>query len=128
MSTAPDRPQPNPQPAAHRPDEWAASDQRLWAMLVHLGGILLGWLAPLLGLLLLTDRGAFVRRHVVTALNFQLTLFLAALVGYMLSIVAIGLLLLLAVFVVNVVFSIIAALKANQGAEYVYPLAIRFVR
>ena len=36
-------------------------------------------------------------------------------------------LILLAVWVLNIVFSIIAAVKANQGESYTYPLAIRFV-
>jgi uncharacterized Tic20 family protein len=104
------------------------ADERLWATLIHVGGIVVGWVAPLLGYLLLRDRGVFVREHAATALNFQLTLFIGVLVGWVLSIVGIGLLILLAVFAVNVVFGIIAAMKAHQGAEYVYPVAIRFVR
>lgn len=104
------------------------ADERMWATLIHVGGIVVGWLAPLLGYLLLRERGAFVRAHAVAALNFQLTLFIGVLVGWVLSIVAVGLLILLAVFVVNVVLGIIAAMKAHQGAEYTYPVAIRFVR
>ena len=39
----------------------------------------------------------------------------------------IGLIILLAVWVLNIVFSIIAAIKANQGQFYTYPIAIKFV-
>lgn len=48
-------------------------------------------------------------------------------IGWITSFVGIGLIILLAVFVVNIVFSIIAALKANQGQYYTYPIAIKFV-
>jgi hypothetical protein len=41
---------------------------------------------------------------------------IASLVGTVLSIIGIGLLILLAVYVVNIVFSIIAAVKANKGS------------
>lgn len=103
------------------------ADERLWATLVHVGGIFFGFIPALIGFLVLKDRGPFVREHTATALNFQITLAIASVVGWVLIWVAIGLLILAAVWVVNIVFSIIAAVKANAGQPYVYPLAIRFV-
>ena len=47
--------------------------------------------------------------------------------SYALIAVFIGILLVLAVEVVKIVFCIIAAVKANQGQPYTYPLAIKFV-
>jgi uncharacterized Tic20 family protein len=103
------------------------ADERLWATLVHIGGIFFNFIPALIGYLVLKDRGPFVREHTATALNFQITLAIAYVVGWVLLVVGIGLLILLAVWVVNIVFSIIAAVRANAGQPYVYPIAIRFV-
>lgn len=103
------------------------ADEKLWATLVHIGGIFFWFVPPLIAYLLLKDRGPFVRAHTATALNFQITLAIAAVVGSVLSIIGIGLLIILAVYVVNIVFSIIAAVKANQLQWYTYPLAFKLV-
>ncbi|WP_276523370.1 DUF4870 domain-containing protein [Microbacterium saccharophilum] len=103
------------------------SDEKMWATLVHVGGIFFGFLPALIGYLVLKDRGPFVRAHTATALNFQLTLLIAEVVGWLTSWLIIGFVIVLAVYVVKIVFSIIAAVKANQGQWYTYPLAIRFL-
>lgn len=103
------------------------SDEKLWATLVHVGGIFFGFLPALIGYLVLKDRGPFVRSHSATALNFQLTMIIAEVVGWVLTLVFVGLLILIAVYIVRLVFSIIAAVRANQGQWYTYPLAITFL-
>ncbi|MFD6055292.1 DUF4870 domain-containing protein [Agromyces sp. NPDC060279] len=103
------------------------ADEKLWATLVHIGGIFFGFIPALLGYLLLKDKGPFVRAHTATALNFQLTMLIASIVGGILTIVIIGFFVILAVAIVVIVFSIIAAIKANQGQPYVYPMSIKFV-
>jgi len=103
------------------------SDEKMWAMLVHIGGIFFGFLPALIGYLVLKDRGPFVRAHTATALNFQLTMLIVALVGVVLCLIFIGFLILFAVAVLLIVFPIIAAVKANGGQVYAYPLTIRFV-
>lgn len=103
------------------------ADQRLWSTLTHVGGILFQWLAPLIAYLVLKDRGAFVRAHTATALNFQLTLLIAYVVGYITAFIFIGFLVILAAWVLAIVFGIMAALAANRGEFYTYPLAIKFV-
>lgn len=125
MSATP--PPPPQQPYGGASQQLSPADEKLWATLVHVGGILFNWIPALIGYLVLKDRGPFVRSHTATALNFQITLFIAYVIGWITSFVGIGLFILLAVFVVNIVFSIIAALKANQGQYYVYPIAIKFV-
>lgn len=103
------------------------ADERLWATLVHIGGIFFGFLPALIGYLVLRDRGAFIRRQTATALNFQLTMLIASIVGAILIVVVVGILIVAAVSVLVIVFSIIAAVKANKGEDYVYPLSITFV-
>jgi len=103
------------------------ADQRLWATLTHVGGILFSWLAPLITYLVLKDRGAFVRAHTATALNFQLTLLIAYVVGVITSLLLIGYLILLAAWVLSIIFGVMAAIAANKGEFYTYPMAIKFV-
>jgi|tagenome__1003787_1003787.scaffolds.fasta_scaffold20927930_3 uncharacterized Tic20 family protein len=120
----------NTPPAYVAPQPLSQSDERLWATLIHVGGIIIGFISPLVGYLVLKDRSAFVREHAKTALNFQLTLIIAWIVAYILTIVTLGLLffLPLAVWVLDVVFSIIAAVAANKGEPYKYPLTIPFIK
>lgn len=103
-------------------------DEKLWATLVHIGGIFFGFLPALLGYLILKDRGPFVRSHTATALNFQLTMLIASVVGGILTIVLIGFVIVFAVGILVLVFSIIAALAANRGEAYTYPLTITFIK
>jgi uncharacterized Tic20 family protein len=103
------------------------SDEKLWATLIHVGGILFGFLPALIGYVVLKDRGPFIRAHATTALNFQITLLIAFVAGTVLSIIVIGIFVLLAAWVLGIVFSIMAAMAANKGQYYTYPLTIKFV-
>ena len=103
------------------------SDEKLWATLIHIGGIFLYFLPALIGYLLLKDRGPLVRDHTRTALNFQLTVLIGYLVGIFTSVFFVGFLILLVVAVLNIIFSLMAAIAANRGEGYVYPVAICFV-
>ena len=126
MSATPPPPPPQ-QPYGGAAQQLSPADEKLWATLVQVGGILFSWIPALIGYLVLKDRGPFVRAHTATALNFQITIFIAYVVGGILSIVVIGIFIIIAAWVLNIVFSIIAAVKANQGEYYTYPVAIRFV-
>ncbi|GAA1784755.1 DUF4870 domain-containing protein [Agromyces lapidis] len=103
------------------------SDEKLWATLIHIGGAIFNFLPALIGYLVLKDKGPFIRGHSATALNFQLTILIAYVVSGLLMFVFIGFLLYPAVWVLNIVFCIIAAIAANKGEPYTYPLAIKFV-
>lgn len=103
------------------------ADERLWATLVHIGGILFGFVPALIGYLVLKDRGPFIRQHTATALNFQISFAIYAVVSGLLTLVLIGLILLPVIGILIVVFSIIAAVAANNGHAYTYPLTIKFV-
>ncbi|WP_241977423.1 MULTISPECIES: DUF4870 domain-containing protein [Cryobacterium] len=121
-STPPPPPNPNQAPTPMNP-----ADEKLWATLVHVGGILFYFVPALIGYIVLKDRGPFIRAHTATALNFQLTLLIAYAVGGVLTIILVGYLVLLAASVLMVVFGIMAALAANRGEYYTYPLSIKFV-
>jgi uncharacterized Tic20 family protein len=114
--------------APQAPQPLRPEDEKLWATLIHVGGILLSFVAPLVGYLVLKDRGPFVREHSRVALNFQITMVIAYVIGGATSFLGIGVLITLAAAIVVIVFGIIAALAANRGEYYKYPLSIEFVK
>src|SRR6478672_8340674 len=113
---------PPPVNYAAPPTQLSPEDEKLWATLTHVGGIVFHWLAPLVAYLVLKDRGPFVRWHTRQALNFQLTVLLAYIVGGVLTIVFVGIFIVLAAVVINIVFGIVAAIAANRGEFYKYPI------
>ena len=121
-----DQPPANPYSASPQP--LSPADEKLWATLVHVGGIFFGFIPALIGFLVLGSRGPFVRGHTATALNFQLTMIIAAAVGAITSWLIIGIFIIIAVSIVIVVLSIIAAIAANRGEAYLYPLTIPFIK
>ena len=110
------------------------SNERLWAMLTHLSAlpgsfVLIGAIvAPLIIWQIQKDRSAFVDYHGKEAVNFQITMAIAAGVSFLLFLLLVGLVLIWIVGAVWLIFTIIAALKANNGEYYRYPLSYRFIK
>lgn len=131
----------------YRAEPLSPADETLWSTVAHIGNVL-GFLPSLLILLILGPRSPRVREESREALNFVITAIAAWaalwLVGVVLNIVArstpdgisllfvlLGLLVGLAqfaVWVLLVVFSIVAAVRVNSGASYRYPLALRLIK
>jgi uncharacterized Tic20 family protein len=110
----------------------SADQERLWGMLAHLlsfvaAYIALGFVAPLVVLLVFGPRSAYVRAQAVESLNFNLSWLLYAIAAGILVIIGIGLLILLALGIAYVVLVIIASVRANNGQLFRYPLTIRFM-
>lgn len=108
----------------------AAQDDRTIAMLTHLSGIILGFIVPLVVWLIHKDRPekGYLVDQSKEALNFQITLLIGYLIGMVLSIILIGALLNFVLWVLCIIFSIIAAMAANKGEAYRYPFALRLVK
>ncbi|MFL6183471.1 MAG: DUF4870 domain-containing protein [Actinomycetes bacterium] len=105
----------------------------MWAMLAHLLSfvavyLVLGFVAPLIVLLVFGPRSAFVRAHAVESLNFNLTWLLYAIIGVVLAFLLIGIPILIALGIAYVFLVIIASIRANNGQLFRYPLTLRFVR
>ena len=126
MSDTPPPPPPPQSPYEQPSTGLSPSDEKLWATLIHIGGIFFSFIPALIGYLVLKDRGPFIREHTATALNFQITMAIAYVISYVLWLAVVGIFLTIAIGVVVIVFSIIAAVKANQGQLYTYPLSIKF--
>ena len=112
-----------PQPAA----PLTPAEDIQWGSFAHLGGIL-GILPALIIWLIFKDRGPFTNSEGKEALNFQITLVIVEVVGWITLIAFIGLLILSAVYIVCLVFAIVAFLKAKDGVNYRYPLALRLIK
>lgn len=105
-----------------------SKDAKTWAMLCHLLAIFTGFLAPLIIWLIKKDEEPFVDEHGKEALNFQITVFIASFVSGILTMVCVGVFMLLAVAIANIIFCILATVKANNGQPYRYPVSIRFIK
>ncbi len=119
---------PPPLPAA------SAANVRTWTVLCHasaLLGIFAHFIGHILGPLIvwLAKRGdaAEIDAHGKESLNFQLTWLIYDVIAGILCIVLIGIPILIALWVANIVFVIIASLKASEGTLYRYPFTIRFL-
>ena len=139
-------PAPAAQPAPAAP--LSEADDKLWASLAHLGGIL--YILPsLIIYLVLKDRGAKVRVEAKEALNWQITFVgiwiilqilvaiitgivtaasIATLNGAGLGIAGFLWVLPLLWWLLNVLFSVLGFVKVNGGGSYRYPFAFRFIK
>ena len=87
----------------------------------HLLGPLIVWLVKKDQIPLVDDQGK-------ESLNFQLSMTLYGIVAGLLMFVVIGVPLLIALVLADIVLVIIASVEANKGNLYRYPLTIRFLK
>jgi uncharacterized protein len=110
-------------------------NERTWGMLAHLSA-LAGLVMPLIGIVLgplivwlaRRDESPFVAAHAKEALNFNISVLIGAVVCTLLMLVFIGILLGTALFIVWLVMTLIAAIKASEGEVYRYPFSLRLVK
>ena len=103
-------------------------DARMWAMLCHLLAIFTGFIAPLIIWLVKKEEDPFIDNQGKEALNFQITVAIAMVVSWLLTAICIGVFLLFAVSIVDLIFCIMGTVKANKGIAYRYPVSIRFIK
>jgi uncharacterized Tic20 family protein len=128
-------PPPEPMGSAGLPSH----DERQWALFAHLSALLGGLLTstflglgcllgPLIIWLVKKDTMPFVDDQAKEALNFNITVAIAAMVCGVLMFVLIGFVLLPLLGLAWLVFTIIAAIKANEGERYRYPFTLRLIK
>ncbi len=131
------------------PPGYASQEDKTWALVSHFGaavgclvsGGVLSFVAPLIALLGRGNQSPTVRAHAKAALNFFIPLagaalilvalrvcgafnfgLLGSLIGALLGLVE------LALWVVGLIFGIIAGIKANEGQLYRYPLNLSIIK
>lgn len=105
-----------------------SKDARMWGMLCHLLGLFTSFVGPLIIWLLKKEEDPFIDNQGKEALNFQITVVIASIVSGLLTFICIGVFLAIAVGIVDIIFCIMAAVKANGGEAYRYPVSIRFIK
>jgi uncharacterized protein len=109
-------------------------EAKTWGMLAHLSalsGLIIPFghfLGPLIVWLLKKEQMPFVNDQGKEAMNFQITITIALLVAGLTICIGIGIILMPIVGIVGLVFSIIAAIKANEGIAYRYPFTLRLIK
>ena len=125
------QPTSSPPPAAASS---TSSEVRTWSVLCH-ASALLGLffhffghlLGPLIVWLIKRDASAEIDANGKESLNFQISMLIYDIVAGILCIVLIGIPILIALWVLNTVFVIIASVKTSNGEFYRYPFTIRFL-
>lgn len=103
------------------------ADERGMATLAQVLPIFTGFLGPLVIWFVARPDQPFIKHHAAESLNFQITVTIAAFVSALLVLVLVGLVLLPIVVIGALVLQIIAALAANRGEWYRFPISLRLV-
>ena len=116
-----------------RPNQLSPTDERTWSIAAHLSPFLasfvgLPFLGPLVIYLVFRDRGPFVRHHAAQALNFQIIVAIGLLISIPLMFVIIGFFTAAIIGIAAIVLQIVAAIEANNGKWYRYPLTPDWVK
>jgi len=134
-----------PQAADPPPAALPSAEEKQWAMFAHLSALagalvssMFGgcgtWIGPLIIWLIKKDTMPFVAAQAKEALNFNITVSAIFLVLTIFTVITFGIGALLTVPVMllvgiaALVFTIIAAVKANEGVDYRYPFSIRLIK
>ena len=110
-------------------------DERTWAMLCHfssftgfifpLGGNII---APLIIWLIKKEELPFVDDQGKEVLNFQISMTIYFIISGILCIILIGIPIFIGLVIFGFIITIIAAISANDGTPYRYPINIRFIK
>jgi uncharacterized Tic20 family protein len=103
-----------------------SNDDKNIATVTHLGGTVFSFIPALIVWLLKKD-DAYIYDQAKEALNFQITVLIAQFIAGVLAIILIGFIFIGIIWLVNVVFCIIAAISTSKGEAYRYPFSLRLL-
>ena len=116
------------------------NDEKTVAILTHLSGPIaaiisvgwLGFLGPLIVWFIYKDKSPFLRAASAGAFNFNVTLWIINVIGWIciftVILFPVGLVLIAAYWVLLLVCHIVAAVRANNGEVYRYPMQLPILR
>ena len=105
-----------------------------YCMLIHLSQLTsiiapgLGFILPVFMWVTNKDKSEEIDLHGKVTINWIISFFIYSVVSVILSFVFIGIIGLFILAGLNFLFAIIAAVKANDGKLWVYPLSIKFLK
>lgn len=108
--------------------------ERQWALICHLSA-LCGYVVPFGNLIapiiiwsMKKDEIPMVDAHGKAVINFQISMTIWMLISGILIFVLIGIPLLILLAILQLIFVLIGALKADKGELYQYPMSIQFIK
>ena len=104
-----------------------SSDDKNIATVTHLGGTVFSFIPSLIVWILKKDDSAYIGDQAKEALNFQITMLIAQFIAGVLIVILVGFVLIGLIWILNVVFCIIAAISTSKGETYRYPFALRLI-
>ena len=118
----------------HRGEPITEKEERQWAMFAHIGTFssmfvpLGNIIAPIVIWQMKKNDSEFVVEQAKESLNFQITLFIYALISFLLVFIIIGFFLMFALVIFGLIMVIIGGIKANEGEDFRYPMTLRLVK
>lgn len=110
------------------------NEEKQYAMFIHFAqfaGLIipfLGWLLPLILWQVKKNTSAYIDKHGKIVMNWIISSLIYAIISGILCLIFIGVILLIALGICSLFFTIIGALKANNGETWPYPLSITFLK
>jgi len=120
--------QPGQPPPAPGQAPVSPSEEKTWTTLVHISPLLLGFVGPVIVWAIYKDRSRWIRLHATEALNFSILASIVYVVSYILMFVVIGFITFPVMWVVSLIFAIMAAMAANRGEYKPYPFNARMIK
>lgn len=117
-----------------RRDEYWGVPCNTYCMLIHLSQLTsiiipgLGFILPIVMWAMNKDRNEEIDKHGKVTINWIISFFIYSVVCWVLTVIFIGGIVFFILALLNFIFAIIAAVKANNGQFWVYPLSIRFLK
>ena len=111
-----------------------SKDERTWAMLCHFSaftGLIFpfgNFLAPLIIWLIKKEELPLVEDQGREVLNFQISMTIYFLISGILCIILIGIPIVIGLVIFCFIITIIAAISANDGQSYRYPINLRLIK
>ena len=111
-----------------------SKDERTWAMLCHFSafaGLIIpfgNFLAPLIIWMIKKEELPFVEDQGKEVLNFQISMTIYLLISGILCIILIGIPIVIGLVIFSFIITIIAAISANDGKSYRYPINLRLIK
>ena len=121
-------PEPPSTPAGEAQPQEVSQNAKNMALLCHLLGFFTCFIGPLIVWLIKKDDDPYIDQQGKEALNFQITVTIACIVGSLLSVVCIGFFILAAVGILDIIFVIMACVASGKGEAYRYPVSIRLIK
>ena len=120
---------PQSAPPSGPPQMFWGMTENTYCMLMHLSQFAgTGPILPIVMWAVNKDQSPLIDQHGKNILNFIISMFIYVFASAILMLIVIGIIPLIAIAIASIACPIIAAVKANNGEYWPYPLCIRFFK